>query len=249
MKVFRILCIAIGSFLLLDTLIVAFLSNYNLGVILPAILGLPLLLVGIFLPRMNGGFPGFLKWAFFCCYGLGVLLLLILGGCMLSSANQGKHYKAEALIVLGAAVHGDRVTLVLSNRLDTACDYLDAFPKCLCVVSGGRGAGETVTEASAMAAYLIDKGIEPERILLEEQATSTAENFTYSMALLKDTVGEDCSVAFVTTGFHVFRARLTALKNGVDARGVAAPDVWYLAINNFLRECVGICWYAVKGWI
>ena len=33
------------------------------------------------------------------------------------------------------------------------------------------------------------------------------------------------------------------------ARGLGAPDVWYLAINNFLRECVGICWYTVKGWI
>ena len=40
-----------------------------------------------------------------------------------------------------------------------------------------------------------------------------------------------------------------AQKGGIQARGLGAPDVWYIAINNFLRECVGICWYTLKGWI
>ena len=35
----------------------------------------------------------------------------------------------------------------------------------------------------------------------------------------------------------------------VGTGGLGAPDVWYIAINNFLRECVGICWYTLKGWI
>ncbi len=47
MKVLRVLCLIVGGFLVLDTLIVCFLSNYNLGVILPAVLGLPLLLLGL----------------------------------------------------------------------------------------------------------------------------------------------------------------------------------------------------------
>ena len=50
MKVLRIICIVLGAFLVLDTLLVSMLSNFNLGVILPAILGLPLLLLGVFKP-------------------------------------------------------------------------------------------------------------------------------------------------------------------------------------------------------
>ena len=249
MKFLRILCLAVGAFLTLDTLVVCFLSNYNLGVILPAALGLPLLLLGLFWPHMDAGFLLFLRRALLVCYGLGCLFLLFLGSLMLRAIDRGEHGDYDALIVLGAAVHGDRVTWVLSNRLDAAYDYARAHPKTLLVVSGGQGDGESVTEASAMKGYLIQRGLDPSRILLEDRAESTAENFAFSKAILDEKLGPDASVGFVTTRFHVFRAGRVAQKEGIAARGLGAPDVWYIALNNFLRECVGICWYTLKGWI
>ena len=245
----RVACIVIGSFLVLDTIIVCFLSNYNLGVILPAVLGLPLLLLGLFWPRMDAGFWLFGRRLMLVCYGLGCLFLLFLGSLMLRSIDRGEHGDYDALIILGAAVHGDRVTWVLSNRLDTAYDYAAAHPDTVLVVSGGQGDGESVTEASAMTKYLAAKGIDPGRILQEDRAESTAENFAFSKTIIDEELGPDASIGFVTTRFHVFRASRVARKGGIDARGLGAPDVWYLAINNFLRECVGICWYTVKGWI
>ena len=249
MKLLRILCLAVGGFLVLDTLIVCCLSNYNLGVILPAILGLPLLLLGLLWGRMDAGFWLFLRRLVLVCYGLGCLFLLFLGSLMLRAIDRGEHGDYDALIVLGAAVHGDRVTWVLSNRLDTAYDYAVAHPNTTLVVSGGQGDGESVTEASAMAGYLVRRGIDQSRILQEDKATSTAENFAFSKAIIDEQLGPDASIGFVTTRFHVYRAGRVALKGGIPARGLGAPDVWYLAINNFLRECVGICWYTVNGWI
>ena len=249
MKLLRILCFAIGGFLVLDTLIVCCLSNYNLGVILPAILGLPLLLLGLFWGRMDAGFWLFLRRLVLVCYGLGCLFLLFLGSLMLRAMDRGEHGDYDALIVLGAAVHGDRVTWVLSNRLDTAYDYAVAHPNTTLVVSGGQGDGESVTEASAMAGYLVRRGIDPARILMEDKAESTAENFAFSKAIIDKQLGKDASIGFVTTRFHVYRAGRVAQKGGIPARGLGAPDVWYIAINNFLRECVGICWYTVNGWI
>ena len=249
MKLLRILCLAVGGFLVLDPLIVCCLSNYNLGVILPAVLGLPLLLLGLLWGRMDAGFWLFLRRFILVCYGLGCLFLLFLGSLMLRAIDRGEHGDYDALIVLGAAVHGDRVTWVLSNRLDTAYDYAVAHPNTTLVVSGGQGDGESVTEASAMAGYLVRRGIDPSRILLEDRATSTAENFAFSKAIIDEQLGKDASIGFVTTRFHVYRAGRVALKGSIPARGLGAPDVWYLAINNFLRECVGICWYTVKGWI
>lgn len=249
MKLFRILCLVVGGFLVLDTIVVCFLSNYNLGVILPAVLGAPLLLLGLFWPWMDAGFLLFLRRAILACYGLGCLFLLFLGSLMLRAIDRGEHGDYDALIVLGAAVHGDRVTWVLSNRLDTAYDYAVVHPETILVVSGGQGNGETVTEASAMARYLTHRGLDPSRILLEDRAESTAENFAFSKVIIDETLGSDASIGFVTTRFHVYRAGRVAQKGGIPARGIGAPDVWYLAINNFLRECVGICWYTVKGWI
>ena len=249
MKLFRILCLVVGGFLVLDTIVVCFLSNYNLGVILPAALGAPLLLLGLFWPWMDAGFWLFLRRFILVCYGLGCLFLLFLGSLMLRAIDRGDHGDYDALIVLGAAVHGDRVTWVLSNRLDTAYDYAVVHPETILVVSGGQGNGETVTEASAMAGYLTHRGLDPSRILLEDRAESTAENFAFSKAIIDETLGSDASIGFVTTRFHVFRAGAVARKGGIAARGLGAPDVWYIALNNFLRECVGICWYTLKGWI
>ncbi len=245
----RILCLIIGSFLVADTLIVCFLSNYNLGVILPAVLGLPLLLLGLFWSHMGAGFWLFLRRFVLICYGLGCLFLLFLGSLMLRAIDRGEHGDYDALIVLGAAVHGEKVTWVLSNRLDAAYEYAVIHPGTVLVVSGGQGDGESVTEASAMAKYLIARGLDPTRILQEDRATSTAENFAFSKAIIDQQLNPDASIGFVTTRFHVYRAGRVALKGGIPARGLGATDVWYLAINNFLRECVGICWYAVKGWI
>jgi Uncharacterized conserved protein len=248
MKVLRIICIAVGAILVLDTLVVSMLSNFNLGVILPAVLGLPLLLLGLFLPRMGEGFPAVLKWILLGCYALGTLYLIVLGVLMGTAAKRADRVDADALIVLGAAVHGDKVTWVLSNRLDTAADYLAAHPDTVCVVTGGQGDGESVTEASAMQKYLIErKGIAPARILVEDRATSTLENFRFSKILIEEALGKNAKIAFVTTDFHVFRAGRVARKAGLDAVGIAAPDVWYIRFNNFLRECVGITVYGLRG--
>ena len=99
-----------------------------------------------------------------------------------------------------------------------------------------------------MQKYLVErKGIASDRILVEDKATSTLENFEYSKALIEETLGKNARIAFVTTDFHVFRASRVAKKAGIDAEGLAAPDVWYIRINNFLRECVGIVVYGVRG--
>ena len=249
MKAWRIVLIIAGALLTADTLIVACLSNYNLGVILPAFFGVPLIGMGILLPWLQHGWPAVLKWIAVGLYGAVACIFIVCGILMADAAGRGRGADRPALVVLGAAVHGDRVTWVLSNRLDTAKEYLDAHPDAVAVVSGGQGAGESVTEASAMKGYLIARGVDPDRVIAEERAANTRENFRFSMELITARLGADTPVAFVTTGFHVYRAGKVAAAQGIDAVGVAAPDVWYIAVNNFMRECVGICVYALRGHI
>ena len=98
-----------------------------------------------------------------------------------------------------------------------------------------------------MRLYLIEHGVDANRIILEEAATNTVGNFALSGPIIEAALGPDARVAFVTTDFHVYRASRVAISQGVDGIGVAAPDVWYLRVNNFLRECVGICVYGLRG--
>ena len=237
----------LGVVLIVETLIISTLSNYNLGVILPAFFGVPLVFLAFLLPKMQKGFLLFLQWLIAVCYAVAIGIFLVCGFLMIRAASEGEHAEADAVIVLGAAVHGDKVTWVLENRLNTAMAYMEEHPNAICIVSGGQGAGESVTEGSAMKQYMVERGMDEKRIFAEEKAKNTKENFENSKAIIDQRLGSDARIAFVTTNFHVYRAGQVAKAQGIDAVGIPADDVWYLRLNNFLRECVGICVYALRG--
>ncbi|MDO4493013.1 MAG: YdcF family protein [Clostridia bacterium] len=237
----------VGAMLTLETVIIMGLSNFNLGVIMPALLGVPMILLAPLVPHMDHGFLRALKWFAVAGYSAAAVLFAVCGFLMLSAQHGAKDTDADVVIVLGAAVHGEKVTWVLENRLETAKEFLEAHPDAVCVVSGGQGPGESVTEGSAMKKYLVERGVPAERIYAEEKATSTPENFRYAMEIVENEIGTGKKIAFVTTDFHVYRAGRVARAQGLEAKGIAAPDVWYLRLNNFLRECVGIFGYAVTG--
>lgn len=46
----------------------------------------------------------------------------------------------------------------------------------VCIVSGGKGDSENISEAEAMYRWLVDKGIDSSRIYKEDKSTSTVEN-------------------------------------------------------------------------
>ena len=237
----------LGVVLIVETLIISTLSNYNLGVILPAFFGVPLVFLAFVLPKMGHGLLRFLKYLIAGCYAVAMGIFLVCGFLMIRASSEGEKVEADAVIVLGAAVHGDKVTWVLENRLNKAMEYLEAHPTAICIVSGGQGEGESVTEGSAMKKYMVERGTDESRVFTEEKARNTLENFEYSKVIIDELLGNNARIAFVTTNFHVYRAGQVAREQGVNAVGIPAEDVWYLRLNNFLRECVGICVYALRG--
>ncbi|MBR0025885.1 MAG: YdcF family protein [Clostridia bacterium] len=252
MKVFRVILIVLGALLVLDTLIIAPMSNFNLGVILPAILGLPLLIAGIFLPQLAAWaemskFGAVIKWLFLGGYSVFLAAFLVTLALMLKASFVQPQQGADAVIVLGAGVRGDRVTLTLARRLDTAKKYWESNPDTLLVVSGGQGQGESVTEAYAMEKYLLEHGVPQENILKEERATSTLENFRYSMELIRERFGDNPTVVYVTTAVPVFRAGKVAEKAGLSASGMGCPTTWYIIPNCYLRESIAIWSYWLFG--
>lgn len=147
---------------------------------------------------------------------------------------------ADAVIVLGAGVNGTEPSLSLRTRLDAALDYLEAHPDIPAVLTGGQGYGEEITEAACMYSYLTERGVDAGRLILEESASNTAQNFALSRGLL-EAAGVDPAagtVAVVTNDFHMARAKLLAARCGYGcAVGVPAELPWaHLEINYYLRE-------------
>lgn len=194
--------------------------------------------------------PPFLYKALLILTCLGLLYFCFVEALIIRSARTDPEPERDYLIVLGAAVYGDRPSLTLVRRLEGALDYLQTYPDSKAIVSGGMGPGETVTEAEAMAEWLMARGIPAERILPERKATSTKENLDYSFALIRERDEEpDGHVAILSSAYHLYRAKSMAARMGVEAVGVSAPWGYPLVmLNYFIREAFGMTHLWVFGW-
>ena len=176
---------------------------------------------------------------------LGFVCFLIAEIPVIRASRGDAETGADYLIVLGAGVNGSEPSLSMVNRLEAALEYLNAHPECVAVVSGGQGPGEDITEAEAMRAWLSRQGVTGERIVMEEQATTTAENLRYSFDLIRARDGgmEETSIAVVSSEYHLYRAEAMARRLGVNVSGVAGrTSLLVLRANYFLREAFAV-WY------
>ncbi len=248
-KALRWILTAVGGILLLDGIIVAARSNFSLGILLTVLLGITVLLWGVFYEKINSlTAKGPLMWCKrlillgLCCFFALSCFLACCGG--LDNAS----YTENAVIVLGAGVHGRTPSLHLRRRLDRAVLYSRDNPGALIVVSGGKGFQEDITEALAMKEYLAARGIPEERILMEEKAVNTEENFRFSKEILDNSFDGDYTIAYITNDFHVFRAGLLAKKAGFSsAAHVHSYTDWYTWPQNYLREGLAVLKTLILG--
>ena len=89
-----------------------------------------------------------------------------------------------SVIVPGCQINGEEPSRTLRSRLEAARHYMEAHPDCLCVLSGGQGQDETISEALCMHKWMTSQGIPAERLLLEDRSATTLENLSFSAALL-----------------------------------------------------------------
>lgn len=180
---------------------------------------------------------------------IGMAVFIIIEIPIVREARTDAPDDCEYVIVLGAGLRGDVPTLSLRNRLDAALEWLESHPDCVAVVSGGQGPGENMPEGEAMGIWLEARGIEPERIIVEDKSTSTMENLENSFALIREAGGEpDGNCAIITSEYHLCRAKLMAESLGVEAWGVAAHTSWpSLMLNYFIREAFAVTYYRIFG--
>lgn len=147
------------------------------------------------------------------------------------------------IIVLGAQVRGTKITQSLERRLVKALQYLKDNPQTSVIVSGGQGKYEDISEASAMAKYLQDHGIGKERVIIEDQSTSTRENLENSSRFIKDL---NQPVGIVTNNFHMYRALQIAKQLQYrQIYALPASSNPILLPNYLVREFFGILYTVV----
>ncbi len=151
---------------------------------------------------------------------------------------QEKNIKTDFLIVLGAQVKEDGPSRVLRYRIERAAEFLNNHPETTVIVSGGKGSNEPESEASVMKRYLIQDGIEEQRIIEEDLSKNTVENLRFSSKYLdkkKDTV------AVITSNYHISRGIWLAEREGYqNVFGIPAKTTPAFLPLNMLRESLSI---------
>ncbi|MBQ3798293.1 MAG: YdcF family protein [Butyrivibrio sp.] len=187
--------------------------------------------------------PAVLRKTCYILIALALLTMIICMGAMASHFSDKGEKDLDYIVVLGAQMKNNGPSTIFQYRLDAAYEYLSENPGTVCIVSGGKGANESVSEGEGGKEYLMSKGIAPERIIAEPKAVNTMQNITFSLDIMQQLSGTDKAlrIGIVTNNYHVFRGIYLA-KSLTDNKicGIAAYTIpWYLP-NNMVRECFGI---------
>ncbi len=169
---------------------------------------------------------------------LGGVVCVVLLVAIWTTGRNNEPVNSDYLLILGARVKGETVSLSLKNRLDRGADYLNRYPEARAVLSGGQGPGEDLSEAEAMKRYLVARGIPENRLILEAYSTDTAENIWFSKEILKEQGAdpEKASITIVTNDFHMLRAKMLAKRAGLQVTGYSSRTPEFTIPKAYTRE-------------
>ena len=180
---------------------------------------------------------------------IGILVVGTTEILVIEASFGDKDESCEYIVVLGAMVREGGPSTSLRDRINAAYDYLAAHPDVIAIVSGGKGENEPITEAQCMYDHLTQMGIDPQRIWMEDKATSTWENIHFTLDLVEEKTGtRPTKLGILSSEYHLLRASLFADAAGIESIGIPAKtSVFGQKINHFMREVAGIWHYFILG--
>lgn len=180
---------------------------------------------------------------------VGVLVFALTETVIIHASHGDPEESCSYIVVLGAKVNGTAPSLSLKDRIDAAYNYLTSHQEAIAILSGGQGPDEGISEAECMFRELTAMGIPENRLWLEDQATSTWENLTFSLDLIEAKTGSrPDKLGILSSEYHLYRASLFAADCGVEAVGIPAATSWLsIRLNYFLREVAGVWHYLILG--
>jgi uncharacterized SAM-binding protein YcdF (DUF218 family) len=182
-----------------------------------------------------------------------IVLVLLIGGGMAVDiwrfAGESSKDKADAALVLGAAVIGSRPTPVLEERLRHAETLFKSGQVARIVVTGGLSPEDDLTEAQASKNWLVAAGVPGEDVLLEDRSRTTIQNLAFAKPVLEARgIG---SVLVVSDPLHMRRAMMIADRMGISARPSPTPtsryQSWQTTLPFLAREVWFMGQYLVTG--
>lgn len=213
------------------------------------------LLTGILIKR--AAFVSFVKAAYGSLAGkviitaiaalaaVGIITAIVISVLMISAMDRLPD-EPTTVIVLGCRVKESGPSLMLQKRIDAAYDYMSSNEGVICIASGGQGSDEPMSEAQAIKNVLVEKGISPDRIIMEDKSENTFQNIRNSLEII-DSMGMSRKAVIVTSEFHQLRAKMIASKQGLECYSKSSPTYLPLLPSYWVREWFGVLHELIIG--
>lgn len=121
--------------------------------------------------------------------------------------------KADAIVVLGAAQYSGKPSPVLKARLDHALELWNHGMAGRLILTGGKGTGDTTSEAAVGKVYAQKHGVPDSAILLETGGRTTRESMQ-TVARIMESKGLRSAI-LVSDPFHMLRLWIVARRFGM----------------------------------
>ena len=142
----------------------------------------------------------------------------------------------DYIIVFGAGVSEDK-NEIMNSRIEKAIEYSINHKRCKFVLTGAKGENEPIEEAVYMRNYMMKRGVNDSRIIVDPFSINTSENVVNSLKLIKkDAIKRNAreniitrpfkdnddyfdldflNIGFMSSEFHLTRINMMAKKLGI----------------------------------
>ncbi len=146
---------------------------------------------------------------------VGFCLIILIQSLIFGSQKNDMETYENYVLVLGAKANNGNLSKTLINRLDTTIEYLNKHKTAKAVLCGGKENNNELSQAEYMQKYLIEKGIDKDRLILETKSKNTFENIKFALEKLDKKPSE---IMVISSSYHLFRAKLILYRFGVLAK-------------------------------
>lgn len=164
-------------------------------------------------------------------FGLSAFLFYVfIAGQIYFYAETSTDKTADAAIVLGAAVWGEKLSPVFKERVNHAVVLYREKRVRKIIFTGGQGNADEETEAETAAKYAVENGVAPEDILLENESRSTYENLLFAKRIADE--NDIKTVLLVTDPLHLKRSIEMAYSLNYEAFPSPTPTTKYQSFSS-----------------
>lgn len=144
--------------------------------------------------------------------------------------NSSNNIKADAAIVLGAAVWGEAPSPVFRERINHGVNLYKNRSVKKIIFTGGVGESNELAEAVVGKNYAIAQQVKPADILIETQSRTTHQNLKNALEVAK--AHQLTKFLIVSDPLHMKRAVLMARGLGMDAHSSPTPTTRYRSFQS-----------------